>query len=499
MRKGIWGRLGLVVLIITVLAVIAMIICNLEPDSLSERAGWSRGKMAASERGYYKHRLRGIGDKWRQSFDEHGYNRDGRAKEGYDTFMVIDTIEGAMWLESKGSIAQQDYCELPAHMKWIAYRTTHGKNEDMPPVLRFKMRGIWSGQEYPEMFCLHGVKRASDSFSIYVTSGHILTDYGGSGYTTQNWKSSPKTATEEDEYFKTLFVDDQEWQEYQDKYGVAVLPKNNVSTERGREAAFYEILEKICQHIEIETSGHDYELRYLHRFEITPNYSAIKGELDLGDDNSLLSILPGQKRWIHNDHLFRAQLIGEDMWYVQTFPDKNRSVRPKHEVLNYEFVMQDGIILSPKDVEKLPIDFSKRYPVEAPTNSDWKITMANGVEVELLGICSSPTFGGSWWGPDGNPLDYQPHFGTQSVNISDRNRKSYEIAFRRCWPAGTNASEITTKIITPNTFGGGSGGRTGGHPENEVFVIGLTAEKEVTEVDIKVEIGVQEQKKKTVI
>ncbi len=470
---------------------------NARLNTLSKKAGWGWGKMSASERGYYQYRLRAIGDKWRKTFVDHGYNRDGLAKEGYESVLVIDTLNSAMWVETKGKIASQDYCELPANMKWKIYRTTNGKNEDLPKVLKLKMRGIWTGQEYPEMYCFHGIGRSKDSFSIYVTSGDIFTDYGGSGYTVQNWKK-PATPINAENYFEPLIVSDAEWLEYQNKYGTAVLAQDSDKDNQNQEAKFYDSLKKICQYIEIETARHGHKLDYLHRYEIASNYNAIKGEMSLDDDGN--SIIPIKRRRIHEDNLFRAQLLGENLWYVQTFPEeKNGQIQPNDEVLNFAFVMRDGKILSEADFKKLSDEVKGRFVIEAPTNPDWMQKMDNGAEVELLGICYQPSLGGKWWGPDGKYLEYEPYYGSESGDKSTKDDIFYDVAFRIHWPSRTSNSVTSISSITPGSSGDTGMSSGGNHPVSQIFLLKVQANKQLFELDVKVDIGLQKQKPQSLV
>ncbi|MBN1972621.1 MAG: hypothetical protein JW787_03210 [Sedimentisphaerales bacterium] len=486
--------------IITVFVLLTPFVNGAKLDTLSKKAGWGRGKMAASERGYYEYRLRAIGNKWRKTFVDHGYNRDGLARDGYDSFLVIDTLNGAMWVETRGNIARQDYCDLPANMKWKIYRTSNGKNEDIPKVLKLKMRGIWTGQEYPEMYCFHGIDRSKDSFSIYVTSGDIFTDYGGSGYNIQNWEKPAKPINTEN-YFKPLIVSDAEWLAYQNKYGTAAIPQNSDKDNQNQEAKLYDSLKKICQYIELETARHGHKLDYLHRYEIASNYNAIKGEMSLDDDGG--SIIPIRRRRIHEDNLFRAQLLDDDLWYVQTFPEENGRIRPNDEVLNFAFAMQDGKILSKADFKKLSDDIKDRFAVEAPINPDWIQKMANGAEVELLGICYRPSFGGKWWGPDGKYLEYEPYYGSESGGMSNKDEICYyDIAFRIYWPSGTNrtSNSVTSiKSITPGTTGSTGMSSGGNHPASRIYLLNVQANKDLNELDVQVDIELQKQKPQSVV
>ncbi|MHC4648565.1 MAG: hypothetical protein ACYTBJ_24170 [Planctomycetota bacterium] len=106
--------------------------------------GWGRGRLKRSEAAYYLARIGRIGEYWRRTAEKAGCSRDGRIKAPYPTYLVIDTLKRAMWLETAGEVDPNNYTELPENMKWKLYRTSPDGNEELGPVVRLKIRGMWT-------------------------------------------------------------------------------------------------------------------------------------------------------------------------------------------------------------------------------------------------------------------------------------------------------------------------------------------------------------------
>jgi len=56
--------------------------------------------------------------------------------------------------------------------------------------------------------------------------------------------------------------------------------------------------------------------------------------------------------------------------------------------------------------------------------------LANGVTVELLGVCYNPSAGKQWWQPDGSVLAQAPYEDAGVVAKSDEKRQGYELVVR---------------------------------------------------------------------
>ena len=77
----------------------------------------------------------------------------------------------------------------------------------------------------------------------------------------------------------------------------------------------------------------------------------------------------------------------------------------------------------------------KKDAISKSENSDYKVTLDNGVTVELMGVCEHPSADKQWWNPDGNLLEQRPW---EKINgsVSDGwGVKSYEFAFKLIYPA----------------------------------------------------------------
>ena len=309
--------------IVSVILVAFILLAILALIMLMEKAtrdvSWDKGKINASERGYFTDRVKKIVGNWRKNLKDHGYTRDGCAKEPYDTYLVIDTLKPAMWLESNGKILKHNYTDLPANMYWKHYRTGPAGNQGLPPVIRLKMRGMWTGQEYSEMICVQSYGRADDSLSFYFTSGKVQTEYGKSGYKIQKWKSKNYQRRRKEDFYKSIIVSDAEWQTYQQKFAsTAEQPMETVPADGDAEAAWYDIERELYQRIEEEVIMQGYNLWKMW-LDVGPVFTAAKGKIILRYEGGTNS--SKRTSHLHDLNIVRTSLIGKDLWYVQSFPD----------------------------------------------------------------------------------------------------------------------------------------------------------------------------------
>ncbi|MHC4334978.1 MAG: RNA polymerase sigma factor, partial [Planctomycetota bacterium] len=110
-------------------------------EFVSEPEGAHSGQLKPWEIAYCKAGIERIRRFWSRTAKRAGRGRDGRINEPYPTYLVIDSLKPAMWLETAGQIDPNHYTELPKNMKWRLYRTSPDGNEDLGPVIRLKIRG----------------------------------------------------------------------------------------------------------------------------------------------------------------------------------------------------------------------------------------------------------------------------------------------------------------------------------------------------------------------
>ncbi|UCD52993.1 MAG: transglutaminase domain-containing protein, partial [Phycisphaerales bacterium] len=89
----------------------------------------------------------------------------------------------------------------------------------------------------------------------------------------------------------------------------------------------------------------------------------------------------------------------------------------------------------------------------------WLVEFANGVKVRLLGVCTHPSAGQPWWGPDGTPLETAPYETTGSRMEQEQRRIYYEFAAEvrgsddlsiRWKVPGSTRSSGTGRAVGPN-------------------------------------------------
>ena len=142
----------------------------------------------------------------------------------------------------------------------------------------------------------------------------------------------------------------------------------------------------------------------------------------------------------------------------------------------------------PPERKELLKKIAGKYPIDPPGNPDWKMTLASGVGVELLGICENPSLGRKWWKPDGKYLNYEPHFGTTRVYLLTSDRTKYDAAFRMHWPEGTMSSRLRVKSLTDKISGGTSSSSSGNHLDKKLLTMSFGGDQPLTSLDVEFKI-----------
>ena len=96
------------------------------------------------------------------------------------------------------------------------------------------------------------------------------------------------------------------------------------------------------------------------------------------------------------------------------------------------------------------IAFAQTRQVEVEEESEFSVTLANGVKVELVGVCEHPSDDKRWWGPDGHPLENNPD--TQKAKYDDtvvfdeKTESKIEIVYKCLWPESEIRREQSWEI-----------------------------------------------------
>ncbi len=122
-------------------------------------AVWGTGRPSEAEQAYYRNRIGKIIENWQDSRRGAEYDDKGLFKNSYNTLLVIDVAENAMWIEDGGRVQPENHVEFPSNMEWSFYRTTSQGGSELPGQTRLKLRGYNSSQRFGEEFYLVGVGR----------------------------------------------------------------------------------------------------------------------------------------------------------------------------------------------------------------------------------------------------------------------------------------------------------------------------------------------------
>ncbi|MHC4497509.1 MAG: HEAT repeat domain-containing protein [Planctomycetota bacterium] len=86
--------------------------------------------------------------------------------------------------------------------------------------------------------------------------------------------------------------------------------------------------------------------------------------------------------------------------------------------------------------------------------SPFKATLANGVTVELVGVCEHPSEGRQWWRPDGSPLKEAPYDDDFGRAFPKDGEKGYKFAVKFAGMAGKEVDVRITPTNSKSTNGG---------------------------------------------
>jgi hypothetical protein len=393
--------------------------------------GWDRGQLKQSEIAYYLTRMGRIGRYWRRTAVKAGHNKDGRIEEPYPTLLVVDTLKPAMWLETAGEVDPNNYTELPKNMRWKLYRISEDGNTDLEPVVRLKLRGFWTKQIFPEMICVHGYGRGKGHLSFYVTESQTSVDYGGGAIPTQNYTGQRE---ENVDYYDSIMVDEQEYNKIinsaKDLDKEIAQLKRSINSEQPRNLANWLKAEKQL-HVEIErqASGKGLDVSRL-RLVAGPDYTAGHVKLRVDEDSLLKDVFRPSLDWAL---YLKIDYVGKDIWYLRNAvnPDLHRTPRFNNETPpQLEFLVICSGDITDAQTKKLMEKGRQLQDMQIGPKASYSVTLSNGATAEFFGICSNPSAGKQWWGPDGSLLEHSPYYNAEKYGSGRSDRRIYEMVWR---------------------------------------------------------------------
>lgn len=452
-RSGVWRM----VVILAIVAVIgAGIFWRWRNMDYEELPGWGRGDLKVSERAYYRGRISDINQSWYWESRQLECDEQGRFTEDRGTVLVVDTVKGALWLERWGVVDRNKYAELPENMQWTIWWCTPDGNTDAGTVIRAKARGRHMGRWTREKILVVGQGRGGDHLSLQIDSVHVSSDYsnGPPVPIKVNWRKLNEGVVP----YGSIVVDEEEYEQIcKEATGESAVEQKPLSN-------WLRMGKLVCGSIERQVNAAGYDPG---RFEIYAGAdgNSARAQLD-GRESGLRSRFFNYTRM---DTCLKIDYLGDDVWYARGGPVLKGFSRPRNAHLDMEFLVYARGTLEKSQVKKLLAKGRKEHPFKASPTSEFKAVLGNGVTIELLGVCRSPSIGRRWWGVDGKSLDYEPFFYEES-STSPRDTDRYEIAWKFSWPAGTTQSNIERLFNDSNKH---TSSRGGTHDDKEIVVQGI--------------------------
>jgi hypothetical protein len=415
---------------------------------------WGHGQLTVSERAWHEARLKRLGNLLQKLALREPRDEQWRIVQPYETYLVIDLRRRALWMEERGQVIEESRCELPGQLTWEAQLADPNGARKLGDFIRLQCRGIMPAQWWPEFLALVGYSRPGEYSAFYFKGGYFASGYGKSPFIfTHSERLFPGT-----DYYDSMLVGEAEYEQVRRTaaHGGPEAPVRQRVTEVRTNIAPWVAMEKqLYQTIEKKVIRAGFDLRQL-TVEPGPDYSGGHAEIQAANDGFLPRLF---HRVSHAETYLRIDHLGDGVWYVWSVRNpRQRRVSPfgGRKLLKFEFIVSGGKSLSAseqrewirrgreyqKDMTRLP-DRRKVQQREwlidqkdvARVPQRWKIELASGVTVELVGIHENPGEGKPWWGPDGTPLERAPCVLPKEYGPRDPGSKVYDIVWRTRLPA----------------------------------------------------------------
>lgn len=447
MAKKTWAKLIIAVLLVVVIAAGIYLRWRPSGQGSGSPAGWGQGDLKTSERLYYSSRIDGIIGNWQQTAGQADIDKDGRLKESYRTFLVIDTDRQAIWIEDNGQIQKDNYTEFPAGMSCTLYHSNPQGNTKLSGRTILKIRGPYSRRQTPEQLCLVGTGRGAGYISLHFNSSSRGRDYGSGRFNPQPYQSGSSSKTEN--LYGSLVVADAEYRQYLSSLADSTLSQPDeqnaqiqiIQDIEKNKAAWQKVGKLLYIEVERQVSDAGFKLRDL-KVEAGPDFSAAHAEILAHTDNFLRNIFGGYSSiWGY----LKIDYLGNDIWYVKNAAHPQRPV-PSRRQLDLEFLVGPTADIPDSQHSRL-IEMGRKIQQPTPIPpSKWKAALPNGATVEFIGICENPSAGKQWWGPDGSPIGYAPYFNAEPYDRPRTDRNLYELAWRIKWPGSSSSTGTQTSF-----------------------------------------------------
>ncbi len=436
MEKRTWAKLIIAVLLI--LAISFGLYLRWHSSELELDLDWGKGIQSTIERYYYYDSMSRIIGNWRQTKRNAERERNGRLKESYQTYLVIDLDKQALWIEENGCISKGDYIEFPPNTKWKLYHYTPQSNTELPGRTALKIRGYNTRRITPEQLVLVGTGAGGHM------GFHFNSNSGGGGHGTGPGSkptiSFKSFSVSKEDLYGSIIVNKEEYQQYRQSVTDSnVIKSSEESTQveiisglEENKAAWNRIEKHLYMEIDKQVRQAGYEL-YRLKVETGPDFSAGHVELRARSSSFLKQFFGGSRSV---ESYLQINSLGNDIWYATSAINPRRPV-PFQRQLSLEFLIcLAGEISESQHKELIRQGRRKHLQTGSIPESKWKAELPNGIKVEFIGVCENPSAGKQWWGPDGSPLGFVPYINTEPYGGTRDDRKIYEFAWRITQPGG---------------------------------------------------------------
>jgi hypothetical protein len=411
-----------------------------------ESVRWGRGPLMVSERAYYEARVKRIVNLWQEMSCLAPHDEQWRFVPPYQTYLVIDLRRRALWIEDQGQMMEETHCGLPAQMTWEAHLVDPNGPRKLGDLVRLQCRGIRPDRWRHELLFLVGSSQTNEYYAFDFDSvSHPEIRYGTGPYTFAGMAPLQKNSMD---CFDSMLVDDAEYEQV--RRTAPGAPQESAARQHAAEvcarmAPWLAVEKKLCQTMENKVMGAGFDLRGL-TVEPGPDYSAGHADMRATRDGFLQRLFHRVSRaetYLRIDHL------GEGVWYVHSAgitAKRPASPRAGGRQLQFEFVVSAGKSLSRAEQRKW-ISKGREYRkdrLQVPAR--WRIELANGTIIELVGIHDHLSEAKPWWGPDGTLLERAPYVPVKQFAVRPPEPTFYEIIWRAQLPPGAPVPEMNVEL-----------------------------------------------------
>jgi hypothetical protein len=397
-------------------------------------SGWGKGNLTVAESSYHISRFERVLNNWFYISSKLDKDDQFRIIDTNRNYLVIDLDKQALWIEDNGKILQEYYVEFPSGLKWRFYHATPNGETELTRKIYLRIRGIDMNRLNPEMFCLVGQSR-NDAYILYQFFYNSCNgDLCKGLYAIRPYKFDQTSSPEK--LYGSLLVSDKEYQQYRNTFdkSTIILPDKETSHTKNRtiiednKAAWNRIEKELYLKIEKQILTAGYDLKKV-TVKPGPDYAAGYAEVSADKGGLIRKFMNGPslaKTYLKIDYL------GNDIWYAKSAINPNDPIIliPYQITLDLEFFISSKDKTTASQLNDLLEKGRKIQQSNTIHESKWKVVCSNGMSLEFIGICENPSFGRTWWGPDGSILDYVPYINTYSSGGNNEEGKIYEIALR---------------------------------------------------------------------